>query len=180
MVPIRELSPQLRERLCQSKYRQPDATLRAVFDDLPTGHQVHDELQNLMHRYDDACTVQQALAWIDEAPAVQVGANNVRTDVWKVVCIAAPHWFKRPDFLTWLNGADPTRGDGTVIATWHRPGQPPTEFSDIFTTYDHGEGCDQPVGDQDRPELPQPIWDEICRICQAKGIEAAIVWIQNC
>jgi hypothetical protein len=59
--------------------------------------------------------------------------------------INCPELFKDPEFADWLNrgygGNDRTKSP--CIATWHRGGAP-HEFSDVFTTYDHGDGSDSP------------------------------------
>jgi len=47
-----------------------------------------------------------------------------------------PEWFAREDFMAWLN--DPESN----VATWHKLGQPANEHSDVFFTYDHGEGSE--------------------------------------
>jgi hypothetical protein len=58
------------------------------------------------------------------------------------------------------------------VATWHRPGDEPTDFSDVFVTYDQGES-----GDADA--MPADIWEEICHLAEEKGMTYGVVWITN-
>jgi hypothetical protein len=86
----------------------------------------------------------------------------------KAIRLNRADWYKREDFLTWLNKTDST----AKPATWHISGQPAGDFSDAFTIYDQGEGPDSDL-------LPEDIWAEIDRACRAAGITYGIVWIVN-
>ena len=80
------------------------------------------------------------------------------------IIINAPHWFERADFQRWLSGPDRP-------ATWHKPGEP-TENSDVFITYDHGEGSDFET-------MPEDIWENVRQICEEQRIEYGLIWLQN-
>ena len=65
------------------------------------------------------------------------------------ISINRPEWFKRADFLKFLNSP------GT--ATWHHAGQQAGEYSDVFLLVDpslDGEGPES-------SELPEDIWNEV-------------------
>lgn len=86
------------------------------------------------------------------------------------VMINAPEWFKDPGFVAFLECSDLRR-----TATWHIPGQPVSSLSDVFVTYDAGEGSD----DED---IPEHIWNEICLFVRAalpSSITYCVVWIKN-
>ena len=85
------------------------------------------------------------------------------TERGRFLRINAPEWYERKDFLEFLTENRP--------ATWHVPG-PPNECSDIFVTYDHGEGSDESV-------IPEDCWDEIRRIAEAEGFTYGLIWITN-
>ncbi len=85
--------------------------------------------------------------------------------VGKVLRIDARDWYRRKDFLAWLNSPKP-------IATWHTKGKPVGEYSDVFFTFDHGEGSD-------RDSIPEDIWQEICRMAAEHGVEDGLVWVAN-
>jgi hypothetical protein len=79
--------------------------------------------------------------------------------------INAPEWYARPDFRAWLN--NPER------ATWHRIGKEPNEYSDVFITFDHGEGSDFDV------DMPDDVWAQITQAAADAGIQDCVVWISN-
>ena len=56
--------------------------------------------------------------------------------VGRYVQINVPEWFARKDFMAWLN--NPESG----VATWHTLGKPACEGSDVFMTFDHGDGSE--------------------------------------
>ena len=55
-----------------------------------------------------------------------------KVEIGAMVRIDCPAWFRREDFQKWLNGER--------VATWHRKGQEPCDYSDAFVTYDWDEG----------------------------------------
>jgi hypothetical protein len=79
--------------------------------------------------------------------------------------INAPEWYARPDFMAWLNGER--------RATWHERGEGPTEYSDVFITFDAGEGSDYDT------LMPEDIWQQIARAATELGVRDCIVWISN-
>lgn len=81
------------------------------------------------------------------------------------VRIDAHEFYQDPEFVAWLNGA--RKG---AIATWHRGGNP-GDFSDIFMTWDSGEGSNS--------DMPEKIWKEISTQVEQRGIEYCVVWITN-
>jgi len=85
--------------------------------------------------------------------------------VGRVLRIDASEWYQRKDFMDWLNSGKP-------IATWHRKGEVPGEYSDVFITFDHEEGSD-------RDSIPEDVWQEICRIAREQHFEDGLVWIAN-
>ena len=63
--------------------------------------------------------------------------------------VNAPEIFGRDDFRLWLN--DPTRS----TATWHKKGDEPGEYSDVFLLVDRNyEG--------DSSDMPEDAWRLIC------------------
>jgi hypothetical protein len=73
--------------------------------------------------------------------------------------------------MTWV------RSCGT--ATWHH-GYEPTEYSDVFFTYDRGEGSDAPSAALScRPAIPDSIWSLLDAELKKRGVEQALVWVSN-
>ena len=63
--------------------------------------------------------------------------------------VNAPEWFRRDDFLAWLNNPE------HHTATWHQAGEPPHDYSDVFVLVDSAyEG----VGS----EMPEDVWKAVC------------------
>lgn len=84
-----------------------------------------------------------------------------------LVQINAPEFYRDPAFVTWLN--DPNK----VQATWHSKGTAPNEYSDLFFTYDSGEGSDS--------DMPGVIWNQICAFIQEHFGDNfnALIWLTN-
>jgi len=101
----------------------------------------------------------------------------MRAEALQCLRINAPEWFAREDFYEFLAGRRPgqPREDGSPCppATWHCPGLKANEYSDIFVTYDHGDGSDEEF-------IPTDIWQEIRRIAGEQGLEYGVVWLTNC
>ncbi len=84
--------------------------------------------------------------------------------------IGAARWFQREDFMEFVNKyANAT--EGPRLATWHTGGEA-NDFSDIFLTYDDGEGDSADM-------VPEDIWEEICQICEFNHVNYALLWIVN-
>lgn len=93
------------------------------------------------------------------------------SDVEKMHCLKlnVPHWFRRGDFMEWLNTR--RRSENDPVATWHRGGKP-NEYSDVFFTFDHDEGSEFNL-------LPEEYWEEIMRIAKERQVEWAVIWLTN-
>jgi hypothetical protein len=83
----------------------------------------------------------------------------------EVVEISAPEFYRDPDFLKWLNNPDRHQ------ATWHVKGKRVNEFSDLFFTYDGGEGSDS--------DMPSPIWEKIHQELKQRGVKWCVVWVKS-
>jgi len=102
-----------------------------------------------------------------------------KIEIADVIRIDCPEWFERADFRRWLNNPDKPN-----LATWHTTGKDPDEYSDIFMTYDHGEGSDAygpPDPDEPAPlgDFPDDIWEDICEVCRNNGIDYCVIWLSN-
>jgi hypothetical protein len=84
--------------------------------------------------------------------------------------LRVPGLFEDPAFAAWLN-----RQAGKGLATWHGEGEP-TEMSDVFLVYDHGESGDSP----DCPGgMPRHCWDHLCRLVRANGVDYGVLRLVN-
>jgi hypothetical protein len=93
---------------------------------------------------------------------------NSQLEQATVLKINAPHWFRRNDFRAVV--------ESPQTATWWN-GDPIDEWSDIFVTYDNGEGSN--YGGL-HGCIPDDIWDEICRVWKnVCGDTYGLVWITN-
>lgn len=86
--------------------------------------------------------------------------------------IDAPEWYLREDFRDFLNGNREGQQNKSP-AMWHQRGAEPDEMSDVFVTFDNGEGSDA------EGCIPDDIWEAICAIAKKHGFEEGIVWIAN-
>lgn len=78
----------------------------------------------------------------------------------KVPClmIYASAWMDRADFREWVEKSD--------VAHW-----PGDTDGDVFVTYDHGEGSDNPDPMMPGPGImPMWVWDEIKAVVQHAGL----------
>jgi hypothetical protein len=91
------------------------------------------------------------------------------TNYMPIVRINAPEWYARQDWMNWIESDLP---DQRGPATWHRKGQKPDEYSDVFFTYCQGEGSDF-------PGIPEDIWQAIMVLMQFEGINECLVWVVN-
>lgn len=80
-----------------------------------------------------------------------------------LVRINAPEFYRDPDFVAWLN--DPDRQQ----ATWHRKGEPPGPYSDLFFTVDPPDGSDS--------DMPEPIWQRI--LAALPPDKECVIWLSN-
>jgi hypothetical protein len=88
-------------------------------------------------------------------------ANVMRTAMLE---IDLPELFAREDFRKWLNGSAASN-----VATWHAQGEDPNEYSDLFVTYDGGEGSNSDM----------PGWDLVCQIAREEGFRAGTIRLTN-
>lgn len=84
--------------------------------------------------------------------------------------LSCPELFEEKAFSSWLN-----RMSGRGLATWHVQGEP-GEFSDVFVTYDQGEGSDSPFNPDG---MPLSVWKVICKECEKHGLQYAVVRLIN-
>lgn len=94
----------------------------------------------------------------------------MQTSLESCLAINAPEWYLRQDFQDFLEGRRP--GQLGPPATWHRPGTAPDEFSDVFVTFDGGEGSDADA-------LPADIWMAIRAAADHYRMTYGVVWIRN-
>ena len=80
------------------------------------------------------------------------------------LAIDASNLFKDEEFVCWLNQTKDT-------ATWHKPDTEPEGYSDIFMTYDHGEGSDM--------DIPSHCWDFICEVCGKANFPYGVLWLRE-
>lgn len=105
----------------------------------------------------------------------------------QVLRINAPDWFQLPQFRAYLDRATHPQ-QRQRLATFHRHGDAPNEYSDIFLVFDaHLAGIDADGhevwagegSDIFCAEGLEDIWKAIVRAAQAEQIEQGIVWISN-
>lgn len=90
---------------------------------------------------------------------------EIERNYCELVRINAPEIYRDRDFLRWLN--DQNRHQ----ASWHVKGMQAGEFSDLFFTYDGGEGSDS--------DMPGHIWLQLSEKLNAEGITDCLVWVTN-
>lgn len=92
--------------------------------------------------------------------------------------VYCPELFADPAFAAWLNaGRGSPAPDVGKIATWHRGG-PPHEYSDVFVTYDHGDGSDSPQS-AGGAVIPPHCWAQLVAVCAARGFTEGVLWLTN-
>ena len=90
------------------------------------------------------------------------------TDIDRCPCMKVnlPEFFKREDFLNWLNN------ENDRIMTWHRRGTDPDEYSDVVVTYDSGEGSNS--------DMPKECWKELCKLWRMRMQgDYGLIWVTN-
>lgn len=90
----------------------------------------------------------------------------------QLVIINAPEWFKDADFAEWVKAKD--------TATWHAGETDMHTHSDVFFTYNDGQGSDFPKSSV-RPSIPAHIWDQVELMLIGKygpNVDA-LVWVTN-
>lgn len=84
--------------------------------------------------------------------------------------INCPELFADPEFAAWVLSGSLSQS-GNKLATWHS-GPDMHEFSDVFVTYDHGDGSDADY-------IPEHCWAKLCETAKAAGVEYAVLWLTN-
>jgi hypothetical protein len=85
---------------------------------------------------------------LGEAPAVAHPPEVTKT---AGLTVNAPQYFRRPDFMAWLNQP------ANKIFTYHTRGTDADEWSDTIVLVDS-------FGEGDSSDMPEDIWQEICAI----------------
>lgn len=91
--------------------------------------------------------------------------------------INAPDWFEDPQFLEWLNCQD----SSAKPATWHIPGKPPTEYSNVFIVWFNG-GCSDWPPIPNKGGIPNHIWKQVeddLNKHYLNNTGVVVVWITN-
>ena len=103
---------------------------------------------------------------------VELIANSKRSkmvelipNTMPIMRINSPEIFADSEFMKWLN--DPE----TIVATWHKKGTDAGEYSDVFVTYDNGEGSNS-----DMPE--HMICDTILN-WHNRAYDDCLIWLSN-
>lgn len=99
-------------------------------------------------------------------------------DVIRYPClkINCPELFADPEFAAWLKSRSGVRPPGekwwTPVATWHEGDEEMNEYSDVFCTYEDGEGSDS--------DMPEHCWERLCELARREvGSGFAILWLTN-
>ncbi|NLX98611.1 MAG: hypothetical protein GXY83_20830 [Rhodopirellula sp.] len=93
------------------------------------------------------------------------------TNRYPCLQINAPEWYRREDFMQYLQTALRQPCPGLGGATWHR-GDRPSEFSDLFLWFSDGDGSDRGL-------MPEDIWKRIEAICDKEEFNDGLLWITN-
>jgi hypothetical protein len=88
---------------------------------------------------------------------------KVEADYLPLVRINAPEFYRDPQFVAWLNDLQRQQ------ATWHRKGEQPGEFSDLFFTVDPPDGSDS--------DMPEHLWRQI--LAAVGQADECVVWLSN-
>jgi hypothetical protein len=143
----------------------PEEIYAEINDEIETRGIEDDEyLQGMMMLFQG--TMEQQ---VDEAYSAITSLNANTGDMVK---INAPGWFENPAFIAAL--------ESPGIMTWHRPGNPVGDYSDVVLFIDpslNGEGSDTDV-------IPDPIWQAVIDACKTlldpkAGMDHVMVRITN-
>lgn len=84
--------------------------------------------------------------------------------------IHAPEWFEREDLKKYMDFQSKPAHIFPAASWGYAPhGWEPGEFSDIFITFDHGDGSNS--------DLPDDIWQVICSVADLHDFKYGIIWI---
>lgn len=102
---------------------------------------------------------------------------HVHRDYLPLICLNAPGIYGDAEFQEWLNSVSlhgRPNEPGNRIATWHWPGKPPGNDSDIFMRVSRDDGSDS--------DMPSHCWYAIVRALDAVFEERhweCILWLSN-
>jgi hypothetical protein len=87
--------------------------------------------------------------------------------------INAPEWFKDEGWQQWLNT------DG--CATWHKKGESPQEYSDVFFHYSSPQDCSAWPSLVGHPGIPDHIFKELVALLEERGFahKEVLIWVTN-
>lgn len=104
----------------------------------------------------------------------------------EVIRIDAPEWFALEAFRTALD-RDTSIDADTRLATFHRPGGPPTDTSDVFVVFDAREEV-APDGTVrwtvessdllDEPGL-ESVYGTVASLTRKLGVRKGVLWLTN-
>jgi hypothetical protein len=98
---------------------------------------------------------------------------NVSSESFLVFTIEAGELFSDPEFVKWLNARL-----GKGLATWHCGGEP-SDGSDVFIIYDHGEGDESPWSASEETAMPERLWQKIHELCVSNRIVYGLLRLVN-
>lgn len=112
---------------------------------------------------------------------------QVEKSMGRVLRINAPEWFQLPAFRAFLDRRTHPQQD-VRVATFHRYGDPPNSWSDVFVPFEvypvgvnasgeeiwNGDGSDI-----SQDEGLEAIWNAIVEAAKKQEITHGIVWISN-
>lgn len=120
----------------------------------------YDDLQELSRKVSEATLVASGdldalVRRVREASTVEVSLGGTRSTAGLSLCLNAATWYEQPDFQAWLESAE-------GLMSWHTPGQPVGEFTDIVVFVDpslNGEGV--------QDGMPDAYWKAVVDHCKA-------------
>ena len=111
--------------------------------------------------------------YVTIADVVKLPVTTKKAEVGTLIKVYAEEWFDRPDFMAWLRG----KTCSLRQATWHPAEEEKvTDYSDVFVTVDLGYPL-MSTGDGCGSDMPSDIWDELCQVVEAAGVQECVVWI---
>lgn len=126
--------------------------------------------------------VQDAIADLRADKLLRSGDYSVERSNFPLVDINIPELFRDEEFLAWLNEASGAPGGDHPprVATWHRPGETPNEFSDAFFTMEIHDTEDYTAEGTDS-DMPLHAWKALIIALRREGwIKGGVfVWLKN-
>lgn len=116
------------------------------------------------HDFDEVEYSDDIPSWVPKTVAMKHVDAYIKTQPTDLTAAASPavvincaRFFRHPEFIRWLNDPSITK------FTWHQPGTPAGEYSDVVVLVDpslNGEGSDS-------DSLPHSIWGAIVEACRS-------------